>query len=218
VEAIRALLVARRSSSEMRSKSLVQMRHLSFTAPDELRDRLRPLSTLMLAREAARMRIGTGTDPVMVATKTAIITLARRVLSFDDELDRLDTQLADLVTETAPGLLALHGVGVTGAATLLVAAGDNPDRLRSEAAWAHMCGVAPIQASSGKITRHRLDRGGNRQANAALWRIVMVRMVSEPRTRAYVQRRTDEGLSKLEIIRMLKRYVAREIYRQLPRP
>lgn len=217
VEAIRALLVARRSAAEMRSKTLVQIRHLSFTAPDELRERLRSYSAYMLANEAARMRVGTSGGVVTIATKTAIVTLARRVLAFDDELVRLDARLAELVADTAPNLLALHGVGVTGAATLLTAAGDNPDRIRSEAAWAHLCGVAPIQASSGKVTRHRLDRGGNRQANAALWRIVMVRMASDPRTRTYVQRRTDEGLSKLEIMRMLKRYVAREVYKHLPR-
>ena len=112
----------------------------------------------------------------------------------------------------------MHGVGVDTAAALLVAAGDNPERLRSEAAWAHLCGVAPLQASSGKVTRHRLDRGGDRQANQALWRIVMVRMSTDDRTRAYVERRTKEGRSKREIIRILKRYVAREVYRLLSRP
>jgi transposase len=98
-----------------------------------------------------------------------------------------------------------------------VTAGDNPRRLVSEAGWAHLCGVAPIQASSGKVTRHRLDRGGNRHANAALWRIVMVRLTCDPATKAYVERRTKEGLSKREVIRILKRYVARQVYRQLPR-
>ena len=124
----------------------------------------------------------------------------------------------ELVTATAPSLLELYGVGVDTAAILLVAAGDNAERLRSEAAWAHLCGVAPLPATSGKVTqRHRLNRGGNRQANHALWRIVFTRMGSDPRTRTYVQRRLDEGLSKPEIIRILKRYVAREIYRHLPR-
>jgi len=99
----------------------------------------------------------------------------------------------------------------------LVAAGDNAERIRSEAAFAHLCGVAPIQASSGKTTRHRLNRGGNRQANNALWRIVFTRMSSDPRTRAYVEQRTLEGRSKPEIMRVLKRYVAREVYRHLPR-
>jgi transposase len=100
---------------------------------------------------------------------------------------------------------------------LLITAGDNPDRLRSEAAWAHLCGVSPIEASSGKVTRHRLNRGGDRQANHALWRIAMTRMSNDPRTRDYVARRLDEGRSKLEIIRVLKRYIAREVYRHLPR-
>ena len=119
------------------------------------------------------------------------------------------------MTARAPGLLALHGVGPDTAALLLVAAGDHPERLRSEAAWAHLCGTAPIPASSGKVRRHRLNRGGNREANHALWRIVITRMSSHPATRAYVERRTKEGLSKKEIIRCLKRYVAREVYRHL---
>jgi transposase len=154
---------------------------------------------------------------VAYTTKLAIRTLARRVVALDAETEEIDELLAVLVAETAPALLALHGVGVDGAATLLVAAGDNPERLRSEAAWAHLCGVSPIEASSGKVVRHRLNRGGDRQANSALWRIVMVRMVSHPPTRAYVERRTKEGRSKLEIMRMLKRYVAREVHRHLPR-
>jgi transposase len=125
-------------------------------------------------------------------------------------------QLLDpLVHEAAPGLLALHGVGVDTAAALLVAAGDNPERLRSEAAWANLCGVAPLQASSGKVTRHRLNRGGDRNANQALWRIALTRMSNDDRTRAYVERRTAEGKSKREIMRMLKRYIAREVYHQL---
>jgi transposase len=111
--------------------------------------------------------------------------------------------------------MALYGVGPETAALLLIAAGDHPERLRSEAAWAHLCAVAPIPASSGKRTRHRLNRGGDRQANHALWRIVITRMSSHPPTRAYVERRTEEGLSKKEIIRCLKRYVAREVYPQL---
>jgi len=217
VEAIRALLVARRSSRAMRVKTLCQIRHLTFTGPDELRERLQGLSAIMLPREAAAMRPRAGGDVVAYATKLAIRTLARRVVALDEETEQIDELLAVLVAETAPALLALHGVGVDGAATLLVAAGDNPERLRSEAAWAHLCGVSPIEASSGKVVRHRLNRGGDRQANSALWRIVMVRMVSHAPTRAYVERRTKEGRSKLEIMRMLKRYVAREVYKHLPR-
>jgi transposase len=154
---------------------------------------------------------------VILATKTALRALGRRVLALDDEKAALDGLLTDLVTETGPGLLALHGVGIDTAATLLVTAGDNPGRLRSEAAWAHLCGVAPIQASSGKVTRWRLNRGGDRQANSALWGVVITRMRSDPRTRAYVARRLEEGRSKGEIIRVLKRYVAREVFARLPR-
>lgn len=217
VEAIRALVVAKRSARSTKIKSLNQIRHLSFTAPDELRERLKGCSRHHLAAEAAALRPRPGGDPVIMATKTALRTLGRRVLALDDEKATLDELLADLVTATAPGLLGLHGVGVDTAATLLVTAGDNPQRLRSEAAWAHLCGVAPIEASSGKVTRHRLNRGGDRQANCALWSIVITRMGSDPRTRAYVARRLAEGRSKGEIIRILKRYVAREVFRHLPR-
>jgi transposase len=217
VEAIRALVVARRSGRSTKIKTLNQIRHLGFTAPDELRERLRGVPRQQLAAEAAALRPRPGGDPVICATKTALRALGRRVLALDEETAALDALLAELVTATAPALVAVHGVGVDTAAALLVAAGDNPDRLRSEAAWAHLCGVAPIEASSGKVTRHRLNRGGDRQANAALWRIVITRMSSDPRTRAYVARRVEEGRSKGEIIRILKRYVAREVYRHLPR-
>ncbi len=128
-----------------------------------------------------------------------------------------DAILKDLVTETAPDLVAVNGVGIDVASTLLVAAGDNPERLRSEATFAHLCGVSPIDASSGKHQRHRLNRSGDRQANSAIWRIVITRMVHDERTRTYITRRTEEGLTKQEAIRCLKRYVAREIFNLLPR-
>src|SRR6266704_1677409 len=130
----------------------------------------------------------------------------------------LDETITPLVTARAPGLLALHGIGPDTAALLLITAGDHPERLRSEAAWAHLCGAAPIPASSGKVARHRLNPGGDRQANHALWRIAITRMSSHPPTRAYVARRTEDGLSKPEIIRCLKRYVAREVYHYLRPP
>jgi transposase len=218
VEAIRVLVVAKRSARETRIKTLNQMRHLSFTAPDALRGRLKGLSAAQLAVETAALRPRAGGDVVMYATKVALRVLGCRVLALDDELVRLDALLGEIVAATAPALLAVHGVGVDTCAALLVAAGDNPDRLRSEAAWAHLCGVAPIEASSGKVMRHRLNRGGDRHANQALWRIVMVRMASDLRTRDYVERRTKEGRSKREIIRVLKRYVAREVYPLLVQP
>jgi transposase len=218
VEAIRVLTVARRSARDSRIKTLNQIRHLSFTAPDQLRAALADLNPAGLVDRAAGLRPGTPGDLVTFATKTALRVLARRVLTLQEEIDRLDALIAELVAEVAPGLLEISGVGVHTAALLLAAAGDNPERLRSEAAWAHLCGVAPIEASSGKVVRHRLDRGGNRQANHALWRIVITRMSSDPRTRAYVERRRKEGRSTKEIIRVLKRYVARQVYRELPRP
>jgi transposase len=170
-----------------------------------------------LAATAAALRPNPRGDRVMYATKLAMQTLGRRVLDIDANCAGLDDELAALVTATAPSLAALHGVGTNTAALLLVAAGDNAERVTSVAAFAHLCVVAPIHTSSGKTTRHRLNRGGNRQANHALWRIVLTRMESDPRTRAYVERRTIEGRSKPEIMRVLKRYVAREVYRHLPR-
>jgi transposase len=217
VEAIRVLLVAKRSARAARTKALTQIRHLGFCAPDALRNQLRDVPATALGARVAGLRPRSDGDVVMQSTKVALQALGRRVLALDAELDRLDALLEDLVATTAPQLLALHGVGPDTAASLLVAAGDNPDRLKSEAAWANLCGVSPLPASSGRTTRHRLNRGGNRQANHALWRIVITRMNSDPRTRTYVQRRLDEGLTKPEIVRVLKRYVAREIWRQLHR-
>jgi len=217
VEAIRALLVAKRSAREGRLRAVHQMRQLSYTAPDQLRCRLKDLSTTEFVAAAAAMRARVGGDPVVLATKVALASLGRRVHALEAEAAHLDERLAELVEETAPQLLALFGVGIDTAAVLLVAAGDNPERLRSEAAWAHLCGVAPIEASSGKVTRHRLNRGGDRNANQALWRIVMTRIATDPRTKDYMERRTKEGRSKREVIRVLKRYVAREVFKHLPR-
>ena len=212
VEAIRALVVAKRSAKSTKIKSLNQIRHLGFTGPDEIRQSLQGLTPLMVARHTAAMRPRAGTDAVIYATKTALRALGRRVLALDAETAALDGLLTQLLRAGHEDLLSLYGVGIDSAAALLVAAGDNPDRLRSEPSWARLCGVAPIEASSGKVVRHRLNPGGDRQANAALWHIVVTRMSSDPRTRAYVERRSKEGMSKKEIIRMLKRYVAREVY------
>ena len=217
VEAIRALLVARRSGRDVRIKYLNQIRHLGFTAPDELRERFRDVHRDHLARTAASLRPTAGSDTVLYATKLAIATLGRRVLALEADAQRLDRLLDTLVRRTAPSLLEVYGVGVHSAAILLVAAGDNPHRLTNEAAFAHLCGVAPLQASSGKVDRHRLNPGGNRQANHALWRIVFTRMSSDERTRKYVARRRAEGKTVREIMRVLKRYVAREIYPHLVR-
>ena len=183
-----------------------------MTGPDELRARFAGHTPAALAGAIAALRPRPGDVPGY-ATRVALRELGRRVQFPDAQLDRLDELIGPLVTARAPGLLALHGVGPDTAALLLVAAGDHPERLRSESSWAHLCGVAPIPASSGKVAgRYRLNRGGNREANQALWRIVITRMRSHPATRAYVERRTRQGRSKREIIRCLKRYVAREVY------
>jgi len=139
-------------------------------------------------------------------------SVGRRYLALCEEIRELDEHLARLVEEAAPALLALFGVGTDNAAALLVAAGDNPERMRGEASFANLCGVAPIPASSGKVVRHRLSRHGNRDANRALYMIAVVRLGRDARTREYVERRTAEGKSKKEIIRCLKRYIAREVY------
>jgi transposase len=217
VEAIRVLLVAKRSARHARVEALTQMRHLGISGPDQLRSRLHGLTITGLVAEGAKLRPTRSADPVTGATKAAVSSLAHRVQAFDREITELDEMIDALLAATAPELLALFGVGPDTAASLLVAAGDNPERLHSEAAWAHLCGVSPIPASSGKTTRHRLDRGGDRQANAALWRIVMVRIAHDPETKTYFERRVKEGRSKREVIRILKRYVAREVYRHLPR-
>jgi transposase len=185
------------------------------TGPDELRARFAGHTPAALAAAITALRPRPGDVPGY-ATRVALRELGRRVQFLDAQLDRLEELIGPLVTARAPGLLARHGVGPDTAALLLVAAGDHPERLRSESSRAHLCGVAPIPASSGKVAgRYRLNRGGNREANQALWRIVITRMRSHPATRAYVERRTKEGRSKREIIRCLKRYVAREVYRHL---
>jgi transposase len=214
VEAIRALRVARRSALKARTQAASQLHALVFAAPDELRGRLRDLNLKDLVAVCAASRPGDCLDPVE-ATRHALRSIARRHQTLTTELDALDGHLARLVNTAAPELLAIKGVGVEVAGALLVTAGDNPHRLRNEAAFAHLCGVAPLPASSGRTTRHRLSRTGDRAANHALWRIVLVRMTCDQRTRDYVTRRTQQGLTKREIIRCLKRYVAREIYRTL---
>jgi transposase len=208
VESVRALRVARNGAIRARAKALTQLKSLIVTAPAELRSQLDGLDGAELIRTP---RPGRLVDPT-AATKRALASIANRIQDLDAELAALDDDLHVLLTPLAPTLLALQGVGLDVAGQLLATAGDNPDRLRSESAFAHLCGVAPIPASSGKTTRHRLNRGGDRAANAALYRIVLCRLRWDPTTRAYVERRTKQGRSKAEIIRCLKRYIAREVY------
>jgi transposase len=217
VEAIRALMIAKRSARAERTQTINQARALLVTGPDDLRARFARHTPADLVAELAALRPRPGAVPGY-ATRIALRELGRRAVFLDGQLQRLGELIIPLVTARAPGLVALPGVGPDTAAMLLLAAGDHPGRLRTEAAWAHLCAAAPIPASSGKITRHRLNRGGDRQANHALWRIVITRMSSHPPTRAYVERRTQEGRPKKQITRCLKRYVAREVYPHLRAP
>jgi transposase len=218
VEAIRVLRVARRSAIKARTQVINQMRALLVTAPAVLRERLTGLGRGVLVDKLARSRPGSELSDPVVATRWALRRLARHHQVLDIEVVELDAQLGVLVARAAPAVVRLNGVGTDTAGQLLVTAGGNPDRMRSEAAFAHLVGAAPIPASSGRVHRHRLNRGGDRQANNALYVITLSRMRHDPRTQTYVQRRTHEGLSKREIIRCLKRYIAREIYRALTNP
>jgi transposase len=211
VEAIRGLRCARRSAIKARTQAINQMHATVVTAPAELRDDLRHLNATRLTERAARFRPGDIAEPTHAARFTLRV-LARRCQHLNAEIDELSLQLEVLVAAQAPDLLDHHGVGPDVAAALLVAVGDNPERLGSEASFAALCGASPIPASSGLTHRHRLNRGGNRDANNALWRVVIVRLSTHQPTRDYMARRRAQGLSKRDVVRCLKRYIARELY------
>lgn len=217
VEAIRTLRVVRRSAVKARTQTLNQIRTLIVTAPDQVRERLRTLHTAELIRHLARSRPGPNPSDPACAARTALRRLARRYQHLTEEITEADTELEPLVAQAAPTLVALPGVGTETAAQLLITAGDKPDRLKSEASFAHLCAAAPVPASSGRTHRHRLNRGGDRRANHALHIIALVRMRYDTRTKKYVTRRTAEGMSKKDILRCLKRFIAREVYQHLTR-
>jgi transposase len=218
VESIRVLRVALESSRRSRQRIGQQLHHLALTAPEPLRVDLAGLGPDALADRAARLRPGGDAADPATATSAGPRILGRQHRALTADLAELRQQL-DVLTERAnPALRQAHGVGPDTAAALLVAAGDNPQRLSGEAAFAALCGASPVEASSGKTTGHRLNRGGDRQANAALYRIVLVRMSNHRPTRDYVARRTAQGKSKRAIIRCLKRYVAREVHHLLLHP
>ncbi|MDQ4021885.1 MAG: IS110 family transposase [Actinomycetota bacterium] len=216
VEAIRVIRVTRRSAVKARTQTTNQLRSLLVTAPTGLREQLAGLKTPALVTTCARLRIATAdlSDPAR-AVRVALRRLARRHQQLTAEIRDADRELRPLITAAAPTMTDRLGVNVEVAGQLLTTVGDNPDRMRSEAAFAHLCGVAPIPASSGRTRRHRLNRGGDRAANNAVYTVVLTRLRLDERTRAYVTRRTREGLSKREIIRCLQRYVARELYQLL---
>lgn len=210
-EAMRTISVARRSAVKAKTQAINQLRSLLISAPQEIRERLWRTKPNECVDACARIR-SLGTTALLQTLTATLKLLAKRWLMLVAELKELDDALESLTSRSAKRLRQQFGVGPQTAATLMAVAGDNPERLRSEAALAALCGASPLQASSGKTTRHRLNRGGDRSANNALWTIAMVRMRSDPRTRAYVARRTAQGMSTKEIQRCLKRYIARELY------
>ncbi len=218
VEMIRHLKVARDTAVKARSQAMQALKATIVSAPSVLREQLDRLTGKMtLLRHLAALRPGPLTSTTASA-KTGLRAIARRWLSLDAEVKDHDVHLELLTQQLAPDLVQAHGMGAGTAAEMLLLVGDNRERIHSEAALAKLCGVCPVPASSGKISRHRLNRGGHRQANAALYRVVIVRMRAHQPTLDYVKRRTAEGKSKREIIRCLKRFVAREIFGYLCRP
>jgi transposase len=215
VESIRAIHLARSGAIKARTATINELRSLLVTAPASLREQMTGTSADPLAAACARLPPATDLADPLQGTKLSLRSLARRYQTLTAEITDLDTHLQALVTQARPDLLNVHGVGVQTAAQLLITCGDNPDRLTTPAAFAALCGAAPIPASSGKTTRHRLSRGGDRQANRALYVIAITRMACCPRTRSYITRRTAEGKTKKEIIRCLKRYITRELYKIL---
>jgi transposase len=218
IEAIRVHQVVYRSAVRDRTAAINRFHAVVMTAPADIREILEQMPLQQRLERARRWRDRNSDDIVVRATRQALRELAVRIQLLQAQAERTETELDVLTDLAAPGLRDLVGVGIHTAARLLVTVGDNPERLHSEAAFAHLCGAAPIRASSGKTNRHRLNRGGDRSANHALWTIVMSRRTCDQRTRTYVARRTAEGLSTREITRCLKRYVAREIYRAITRP
>src|SRR4249920_4152546 len=213
VESLRVLVACRKTAVSARRVALQMIHNTIVCAPDGLRDQLRSLTRMQLVRTLAAWRPDlTAYRDLDSAYRIGLKSLARRYLELHDEIADLDAMVAAIVDELAPNLVARNSIGHIGAAQLLLTAGDNPERLRSEASFASLCGVSPVPASSGKTMRHRLNRGGDRAANSALHIIAIGRLRTDERTKAYVARRVAEGHSKLEAIRALKRYIAREVF------
>jgi transposase len=213
-EMLRILKSTRDSAVRCRTRAITQLKALLIVVPAQLRETLQHLDTPKVVRRCLHLNDEVATSPLTAAC-LAMRSLAERIRHLEQEFAVLGRELDRITKAVAPGLRAAQGIGPDNAAALLIAAGDNPERLRSEAAFAALCGASPIPASSGTRQRHRLNRGGNRQANCALFRIALNRLRWDPATKAYADRRTSEGKSKREILRCLKRFIAREVYRLL---
>ena len=213
IESLRVLKVCRKTAIAARRIALQMIQMQIISTPDELREPLRKMTRMQLIRTLAAWRPDlSGYRDVTTAYRIAFKSLARRYLELHDEIADLDVMIKAIVDDLAPELVARQGVGYESASQLLITAGDNPARLRSEASFAALCGVSPIPASSGMTQRHRLNRGGDRAANSALHIIAIGRLRLDPRTQEYMLKRTGQGLSKLEALRCLKRYIAREVF------
>jgi len=218
VEAIRLHLVVYDAVVRERTAMRNRLHAVVTSAPAEIREEVDQIAESARIVTLSRWRVSAGDDVVAVACRQVLRTLARHILSLEGQADAARARLDELTCEAAPAVRDMHGVGAITAAQLLTAVGDNPERIHSEAALAKLCGVAPLQASSGKTRRHRLNRGGNRTANHALWRTAMIRRNHDPRTQAYFERRRAEGRSDREILRCVKRFIVRELYQALTRP
>ena len=213
VEALRVLVACRKTAVTARRVALQMIHNTIVAAPDGLREQLRAMTRMQLIRTLAAWRPDLSAfRDVEGAYRISLKALGRRYLELHDEIADHDTMIAAIVTDLAPNLIARNSISYNGAAQLLLTAGGNPERMRSEASFAALCGVSPVPASSGKTVRHRLNRGGDRAANSALHIIAIGRLRTDPRTKAFVARRVAEGHSKLDAIRALKRYIAREVF------
>lgn len=211
VEAMRFLLIARRSAVKARTQAINQIRAILITAPDDIRLKYLKSSQSACIEGCVNMTAMDGSI-LLETLSISLNLLAKRWLNLTEELRKIDKNLKKITRTTAPTLMSQYGVGSYVAATLLVTAGDNPERLKKESSFAALCGVSPIEASSGKTVRHRLNRGGSRIANNAIWTITLIRMRSDPCTQQYIARRTKEGMSLKEIQRCLKRYIIRGLF------
>ncbi|MGW4981944.1 IS110 family transposase [Streptomyces mirabilis] len=217
VETIRMFKMAKGSATKSRSQAINQLKAILVSADPALRESLTGVSNPKLIRRCSELEVEDGTGPAAAARHTLRL-LARRIQHLTEEINDLTARITTAISACAPRLLECYGVGPDTAAALLITAGDNPERMGSEASFAALCGVSPVEASSGKTQRRRLNRGGDRQANSALYTIILARLRWDTRTRNYVERRISEGKTRREAVRCLKRYVAREIYQTINPP